>query len=81
MCANYTPTRLERLAAQAGVPNFEPYDFKPESYPGYLAPSDEPTVHALKVRRKRVNTNAVTCQESLQYYNGESDMSPASLVT
>lgn len=37
MCANYTPTRAERLAAQSGI-NAAPYDFKPETYPGYLAP-------------------------------------------
>lgn len=38
MCANYTPTRTERLEAQAGVNLPGPYDFKPETYPGYLAP-------------------------------------------
>lgn len=38
MCANYTPTRVERLAAQAGVSPSGPFDFKPETYPGYLAP-------------------------------------------
>jgi len=38
MCANYTPTRVERLMAQAGVNLSGPYDFKPESYPGYMAP-------------------------------------------
>jgi putative SOS response-associated peptidase YedK len=38
MCANYTPTRAERLAAQAGVYAPGPHDFKPETYPGYLAP-------------------------------------------
>lgn len=37
MCANYTPTRAERLAAQSGI-SAPPYDFKPETYPGYLAP-------------------------------------------
>lgn len=38
MCANYTPTRVERLAAQVGVNISEPYNFKSETYPGYLAP-------------------------------------------
>jgi putative SOS response-associated peptidase YedK len=38
MCANYTPTRIERLAAQAGIKLPGPFDWKPESYPGYLAP-------------------------------------------
>ena len=38
MCANYTPTRSERLAAQAGIHIPGPYEFKSETYPGYLAP-------------------------------------------
>lgn len=39
MCANYTPTRKERLEIQAGKAASKlPYDWRPESYPGYLAP-------------------------------------------
>lgn len=37
MCANYTPARSERLAAQFNVDPRE-YIFKPEVYPGSLAP-------------------------------------------
>lgn len=37
MCANYTPTRVERLSSQAGVTS-APFEFKSETYPGSLAP-------------------------------------------
>jgi putative SOS response-associated peptidase YedK len=37
MCANYIPTSRDQLAQYFGVDPRE-YEFKPETYPGYLAP-------------------------------------------
>lgn len=37
MCANYTPSRRDQLASQFGVDPRE-YVFKPEAYPGSMAP-------------------------------------------
>ncbi len=42
MCANYTPSRRDELAAHFSVDPRE-YVFKPEAYPGYLAPIIRPS--------------------------------------
>ena len=57
MCANYTPTRRERLEAQAGTT--APFDWKPESFPGYQAPilrlEDPPSADEMDGRCRELN--------------------------